>query len=667
MDNVQQQIESLRKELEQHNFSYYVLSQPTISDYEFDMKLRQLQDLEAAHPEFFDPNSPTVRVGNDITKEFKQVAHRYPMLSLGNTYSEADVSDFYERVRKVLNEDFEIVCELKYDGTSISLTYQDGKLVQAVTRGDGEKGDDVTANARTIHAIPLTLQGDYPAEFEIRGEVLMPWSVFENLNKEREEQEEPLFANPRNAASGTLKLLNSKEVFKRKLDSYLYYLLGEDLPADTHFQNLQLARSWGFKISDATKVCKTLQEVFDFINYWDVERKNLPVATDGIVLKVNSIRQQEMLGYTAKSPRWAIAYKFQAERACTRLNEVTYQVGRTGAVTPVANLNPVQLAGTVVKRASLHNADIINGLDLHLGDMVYVEKGGEIIPKIVGVNTDARGADLGPKVEFIKACPECGGELVRGEDEAAHYCPNEDGCPTQRMGKIEHFVCRKAMNINIGSENIDLFYKKGLISSSADLYELKLEDLMHLERWGLKSAQNLIKSIEDSKQVPFERVLFALGIRYVGATVAKKLAQGLESIERIENATYDDLVSVYEIGEIIANSVIRFFKKEENREFVNRLKAYGLKFEMSNDKVEQMGDALQGLSVIISGTFERHSRDELKVLIEQYGGKNVTSISSKTDYLLAGANIGPSKLDKAKKLNIKFLSEEEFEQMIGEK
>jgi len=396
MDNVQQQIESLRKELEQHNFSYYVLSQPTISDYEFDMKLRQLQDLEAAHPEFFDPNSPTVRVGNDNTKEFKQVAHRYPMLSLGNTYSEADVSDFYERVRKVLNEDFEIVCELKYDGTSISLTYQDGKLVQAVTRGDGEKGDDVTTNARTIHAIPLTLQGDYPAEFEIRGEVLMPWSVFENLNKEREEQEELLFANPRNAASGTLKLLNSKEVFKRKLDSYLYYLLGEDLPADTHFQNLQLARSWGFKISDATKVCKTLQEVFDFINYWDVERKNLPVATDGIVLKVNSIRQQEMLGYTAKSPRWAIAYKFQAERACTRLNEVTYQVGRTGAVTPVANLNPVQLAGTVVKRASLHNADIINGLDLHLGDMVYVEKGGEIIPNIVGVNTDARGADLGP-------------------------------------------------------------------------------------------------------------------------------------------------------------------------------------------------------------------------------------------------------------------------------
>ncbi|HOU69362.1 MAG TPA: NAD-dependent DNA ligase LigA [Paludibacteraceae bacterium] len=667
MDNVQQQIESLRKELEQHNFSYYVLSQPTISDYEFDMKLRQLQDLEAAHPEFFDPNSPTVRVGNDNTKEFKQVAHRYPMLSLGNTYSEADVSDFYERVRKVLNEDFEIVCELKYDGTSISLTYQDGKLVQAVTRGDGEKGDDVTTNARTIHAIPLTLQGDYPAEFEIRGEVLMPWSVFENLNKEREEQEELLFANPRNAASGTLKLLNSKEVFKRKLDSYLYYLLGEDLPADTHFQNLQLARSWGFKISDATKVCKTLQEVFDFINYWDVERKNLPVATDGIVLKVNSIRQQEMLGYTAKSPRWAIAYKFQAERACTRLNEVTYQVGRTGAVTPVANLNPVQLAGTVVKRASLHNADIINGLDLHLGDMVYVEKGGEIIPKIVGVNTDARGADLGPKVEFIKACPECGAELVRGEDEAAHYCPNEDGCPTQRMGKIEHFVCRKAMNINIGSENIDLFYKKGLISNSADLYELKLEDLMHLERWGLKSAQNLIKSIEDSKLVPFERVLFALGIRYVGATVAKKLAQGLESIERIENATYDDLVSVDEIGEIIANSVIRFFKKEENREFVNRLKAYGLKFEMSNDKVEQMGDALQGLSVIISGTFERHSRDELKVLIEQYGGKNVTSISSKTDYLLAGANIGPSKLDKAKKLNIKFLSEEEFEQMIGEK
>lgn len=665
MENVRQQIEALRAELNQHNYNYYVLSQPTISDYEFDMKMHELQNLEMAHPELFDPNSPTVRVGSDVTKEFRQVAHRYPMLSLGNTYSEGDVADFYERVRKGLSEDFEIVCELKYDGTSISLTYEDGKLVQAVTRGDGEKGDDVTANVRTIRSIPLSLQGNYPPLFEVRGEILMPWSVFEQLNKEREAQEEALFANPRNAASGTIKLQDSKEVAKRKLDAYLYYLLGEELPNDVHSQNMEAIRSWGFKVSDAMKVCKTLPEIFDFIKYWDVERKKLPVATDGIVLKVNSLRQQQELGFTAKSPRWAIAYKFQAERACTRLNEVTYQVGRTGAVTPVANLEPVLLAGTVVKRASLHNADIINGLDLHVGDMVYVEKGGEIIPKIVGVNTDMRNSSLGEKVEFIKVCPECGTSLVRVEGEAAHYCPNESGCPTLRKGKIEHFVCRKAMNINMGSETVDLLYEKGMLKSSADLYELKHSDLASLERWGDKSASNLVASIADSVKVPFDRVLFALGIRYVGATVAKKLAAAMGSIEKLEQATFDELVAIDEIGDVIANSVLQFFRKEENRELVARLKAYGLQFQNSEEEQEVKGDALAGLSIIISGTFERHSRDELKQLIEQYGGKNVSSISSKTDYLLAGANIGPAKLEKAQKLNVKFLTESEFEQMIG--
>lgn len=665
MENVRQQIEALRAELNQHNYNYYVLSQPTISDYEFDMKMHELQNLEMDHPELFDPNSPTVRVGSDVTKEFRQVAHRYPMLSLGNTYSEGDVADFYERVRKGLSEDFEIVCELKYDGTSISLTYEDGKLVQAVTRGDGEKGDDVTANVRTIRSIPLSLQGNYPPIFEVRGEILMPWSVFEQLNKEREAQEEALFANPRNAASGTIKLQDSKEVAKRKLDAYLYYLLGEELPNDVHSQNMEAIRSWGFKVSDAMKVCKTLPEIFDFIKYWDVERKKLPVATDGIVLKVNSLRQQQELGFTAKSPRWAIAYKFQAERACTRLNEVTYQVGRTGAVTPVANLEPVLLAGTVVKRASLHNADIINGLDLHVGDMVYVEKGGEIIPKIVGVNTDMRNSSLGEKVEFIKVCPECGTPLVRVEGEAAHYCPNESGCPTLRKGKIEHFVCRKAMNINMGSETVDLLYEKGMLKSSADLYELKHSDLASLERWGDKSASNLVTSIADSVKVPFDRVLFALGIRYVGATVAKKLAAAMGSIEKLEQATFDELVAIDEIGDVIANSVLQFFRKEENRELVARLKAYGLQFQNSEEEQEVKGDALAGLSIIISGTFERHSRDELKQLIEQYGGKNVSSISSKTDYLLAGANIGPAKLEKAQKLNVKFLTESEFEQMIG--
>ena len=665
MDELQR-IEALRKELNQHNYNYYVLSAPTISDFEFDQKLRELQDLEKLHPEAFDPNSPTQRVGSDISKEFTQVAHKYLMLSLGNTYSREEVADFYQRVSKGLDgEPFEIVCELKYDGTSISLTYENGRLIRAVTRGDGEKGDDVTANVKTIRSIPLVLQGDsYPESFEIRGEILMPWKVFEKLNEERAEQEEPLFANPRNAASGTLKTQNSKEVANRKLDSYLYYLLGDNLPADTHYDNLNEARKWGFKISDAMKVCHSVDEIFEFINYWDEERKNLPVATDGIVLKVNSIAQQEQLGFTAKSPRWAIAYKFQAERACTRLNSVSYQVGRTGAITPVANLEPVQLSGTIVKRASLHNADIINSLDLYIGDMVYVEKGGEIIPKIVGVDYNQRGIDIGPKVQFITTCPECGATLVREAGEAAHYCPNDANCAPQIKGRIEHFVSRKAMDINLGEENVNLLYQKGMIKNIADLYTLNVNELAGLDRWGETSAKNVMESLERSKAVPFERVLFALGIRYVGATTAKKIANALKNIENIEKATFSDLQAIDEVGERIAQSVLDYFASAENREIVDRLKAAGLQFQIDESTLKSRSNKLAGLSIIISGTFQNHSRDELKELIEQNGGKNVTSISSKTDYLIAGENMGPAKLEKAQKLNVKMISEEEFEQMI---
>ncbi len=665
MDELQR-IEALRKELNQHNYNYYVLSAPTISDFEFDQKLKELQDLEKLHPEAFDPNSPTQRVGSDISKEFTQVAHKYLMLSLGNTYSREEVADFYQRVSKGLNgEPFEIVCELKYDGTSISLTYENGRLIRAVTRGDGEKGDDVTANVKTIRSIPLVLQGDsYPDSFEIRGEILMPWKVFEKLNEERAEQEEPLFANPRNAASGTLKTQNSKEVANRKLDSYLYYLLGDNLPADTHYDNLNEARKWGFKISDAMKVCHSVDEIFEFINYWDVERKNLPVATDGIVLKVNSIAQQEQLGFTAKSPRWAIAYKFQAERACTRLNSVSYQVGRTGAITPVANLEPVQLSGTIVKRASLHNADIINSLDLYIGDMVYVEKGGEIIPKIVGVDYNQRGIDIGPKVQFITTCPECGATLVREAGEAAHYCPNDANCAPQIKGRIEHFVSRKAMDINLGEENVNLLYQKGMIKNIADLYTLNVNELAGLDRWGETSAKNVMESLERSKTVPFERVLFALGIRYVGATTAKKIANALKNIENIEKASFSDLQAIDEVGERIAQSVLDYFASAENREIVNRLKEAGLQFQIDESTLTSRSNKLAGLSIIISGTFQNHSRDELKELIGQNGGKNVTSISSKTDYLIAGENMGPAKLEKAQKLNVKMISEEEFEQMI---
>lgn len=657
-------IETLRRELEQHNYDYYVKSMPTITDFEFDAKLRQLQELEAQYPEFFDPNSPTQRVGSDIANGFEQVAHVYPMLSLGNTYSLGEVQDFYERVRKGLNEDFELVCELKYDGTSISLTYEDGLLVRAVTRGDGEKGDDVTANVKTIRSIPLRLQGDYPASFEIRGEILMPWAVFDELNREREEQEEQLFANPRNAASGTLKLQNSSVVASRKLDAYFYYMLGENLPSDLHSVNLTAAHSWGFKISDATKVCKTLAEVADFINYWDVERKNLPVATDGIVLKVNSLGRQKNLGYTAKSPRWAIAYKFQAEKAVTRLNSVSYQVGRTGAVTPVANLDPVQLSGTTVKRASLHNADIIAALDLHIGDMVFVEKGGEIIPKITAVDKEARFL-IGDKVQFIKNCPECGAALVRFDGEAAHYCPNENACPPQIKGKMEHFVSRKAMNIDgLGAETINLLYQNDLLRNIADIYALQIPDLIRLERLGTKSAYNIQAGCEKSKEIPFERVVFALGIRFVGETIAKKLAFAFKNIETLERATFEELIAVDEIGERIAQSVVAYFVEPQNVETLERLKAFGLQMSLSEEKLQAHGEALAGLSIVISGTFSQHSRDEYKTMIERNGGKNVGSVSAKTSFILAGENMGPEKLKKAEKLGVKLLTETEFLAMI---
>lgn len=661
-----ERIYQLREELHTHNYNYYVMNSPVISDMEFDRMMRELQELEAKYPETYDENSPTMRVGSDISKDFVQVEHKYPMLSLGNTYSEEEVSDFYERVRKSLNEEFEICCEMKFDGTSISLTYENGKLIRAVTRGDGVKGDDVTDNVKTIRTVPLVLKGDnYPQSFEIRGEILMPWDVFEKLNKEREAKEEPLFANPRNAASGTLKQQNSSVVASRKLDAYLYYLLGDNLPHDGHYENLQEARKWGFKISDTTKKVKTLQEVFDFIKYWDTERKNLPVATDGIVLKVNSLRQQKNLGYTAKSPRWAIAYKFQAEKALTKLRKVTYQVGRTGAITPVANLDPVQLSGTVVKRASLHNADIIASLDLHEGDMVYVEKGGEIIPKITGVDTESRIPGSKP-VEFITHCPECGEPLTRFEDEAAHYCTNEDSCPPQIKGKIEHFISRKAMNIEgLGPETVDLFYQEGMINNAADLYELKEQEIAKLERFGEKSAQNIMAGLEASKQVGFERVIFALGIRFVGETVAKKLAKSVKNIDTLISASKEELIAIDEIGEKIAESIIHFFSSEKNRILVERLKAAGLKMEVDAEEVSMASNILQGQSVVISGVFAVHSRDEYKDIIEKHGGKNVGSISKKTSFILAGENMGPSKLEKAKALGIKIMSEEEFLNMIS--
>lgn len=660
-----ERIGQLRQALHQHNYNYYVLNAPEISDFEFDALMHELQELEKRHPECRDENSPTMRVGSDISQDFVQVAHKYPMLSLANTYSESEVADFYNRVRKALNEDFELCCELKYDGTSISLTYRDGKFVQAVTRGDGVKGDDVTNNVKTIQSIPLVLHGnDYPKEFEIRGEILMPWDVFEALNREREEQEEPLFANPRNAASGTLKLQNSATVASRKLDAYLYYLLGDHLPHDGHYENLKEAEKWGFKVSHVARKCRNLQEVYDFISYWDTERKNLPVATDGIVLKVNSMRQQRLLGYTAKTPRWAIAYKFQAERALTRLHSVSFQVGRTGAVTPVANLEPVQLSGTVVKRASLHNADIIKKLDLHIGDMVYVEKGGEIIPKITGVDKSSRLAS-NKEVEFATTCPECGATLVRYEGEAASYCPNESHCPPQIKGKIEHFISRKAMNIdNVGPETVDLFYQLGLIHDAADLYQLTVDDIKGLDRMGEKSAENIINGIQRSKQVPYERVVFALGIRFVGETVAKTVAKAFPSIDELAQASLDALLHTDEIGEKIAESIMRYFADEKNRQLVERLKKAGLQMKAAPKSEDEYTEKLKGQTIVISGVFAKHSREEYKEIIEKNGGKNAGSISSKTSFILAGSNMGPSKLEKARKLGIRIMDEDDFLKLL---
>lgn len=664
MDHIKHQIDTLREELNKHNYDYYVLSAPTISDFEFDKKLKELTDLETQYPEYFDPNSPSQRVGSDINKSFKQVPHKYPMLSLGNTYTEAEITDFYNRVKKGLNDDFEIVCELKYDGTSISLTYIHGQLTQAVTRGDGVQGDDVTANVRTIRSIPLRLHGtDYPAEFEIRGEILMPWSVFDQINKERAEQEEALFANPRNAGSGTLKQQDPKIVASRKLDSYLYYLLGEELPTDGHYENLMKAKEWGFKISDATKKCKTLDEIFAYIHYWDKERKNLPVATDGIVLKVNSLTQQKNLGFTSKFPRWAIAFKFQAEQAVTTLESVSYQVGRTGAVTPVANLRPVKLSGTTVKRASLYNEDYINSLDLHLNDQVYVEKGGEIIPKITGVDVTQRNL-FDTKVEFIKDCPECGTPLVKDEGEAIYYCPNDVSCPPQIKGRIEHFLTRKAMNIAGGTETVEHLYNAGYIRNIADLYTLKWQDVSRLERWAEKSAKNLIDSIHASVSVPYERVLFALGIRYVGETVAKKLALAFPDIDLLQAATIEDLTQVDEIGDRIAQSIVKYFSNPNNLEVINKLRTFGLQFELSESIIAQRTEKLKDLSIVISGTFDKYSRDEYKSMIEQNGGKNSGSISSKTNYVLAGDNMGPAKLEKAKSLGIPIINEDDFLKML---
>ena len=661
---VKEQIEQLRKDLERHNYNYYVLNAPEISDQEFDRMMRELQDLEAAHPEYDDPDSPTRRVGSDLNQEFVQVPHRYPMLSLANTYNKQEVADFYERVRTGLEgEPFEICCEMKYDGLSISLTYEGGRLVRAVTRGDGVQGDDVTENVKTIRCIPLRLRpgAGYPQDFEIRGEILMPWTSFEALNREREEREEPLFANPRNAASGTLKSKNSSVVASRKLDAYLYYLLGDEIPCDGHYENLQAARTWGFKISEAMRKVKTLEEIYDFIDYWDVERKKLPVATDGIVLKVNSQRQQRALGYTAKSPRWAIAYKFQAERARTRLEAVTFQVGRTGAVTPVANMEPVLLAGTVVRRATLHNADVMAQLDLHIGDMVYVEKGGEIIPKIVGVDKEARGPQTGAKVDFITHCPECGAELVRYEGEAAWYCPNDTACPPQIKGRIEHFISRRAMNIDsLGPETVDEYYRRGLIRNVADLYDIRVEQINGDDGAREKSARKIVRSIAASTEVPFERVVFALGIRFVGEIAAKALARHFKSMDALEAATLDELLQINGIGMVIAESVIRYFRDDSNRELVDRLREKGVRMELSPEELSAHSDKLAGQSIVVSGVFSLHSRDEYKAMIEQNGGKNVGSISSKTSFVLAGANMGPAKLEKAGKLGIPILSEEEF-------
>ena len=665
--NETQRIMWLRQQLHEHNYKYYVLNQPDISDFDFDQMMHELQTLEAAHPELADPNSPTQRVGSDLNENFQQVEHKYPMLSLANTYNQQDVREWYDSVRRGLGgDDFEVCCELKYDGLSISLTYVDGRLVRGVTRGDGVHGDDVTQNVKTIRCIPLVLPGTgYPHEFEIRGEILMPWKVFERLNAEREAAEEPLFANPRNAASGTLKSQNSRLVASRQLDSYLYYLLGDQLPSDGHYENLMTAASWGFKISQGMRKVRTLDEIYEYIDYWDTERKALPVATDGIVLKVNSLRQQRQLGYTAKSPRWAIAYKFKAEQALTRLREVTYQVGRTGAVTPVANMDAVQLAGPTVRRATLNNEDFIRNLDLHIGDWVYVEKGGEIIPKIVGVEKSRRepGAQ---SVVFATHCPECGTELVRYDGEAAHYCPNDAACPPQIKGRIEHFIARRAMNIDsLGPETVDEYFRRGLIHNIADLYDIRVEDI---SAGGNKkrSAVKIVKAIADSRQVPFERVVFALGIRFVGETSARLIARHFGNIDALMGASLQELLDVDGVGEVIARSVMSYFHNDVNRSIVERLRGYGLQMSVVKSGDGGSSDLLSGKSIVISGVFQHHSRDEYKALIERNGGKNVSSISGKTSFVLAGESMGPSKLQKAEKLGVPLVDEDTFRKMIGE-
>ena len=656
MNEIERIIE-LRKQLHQHNYNYYVLSAPTISDKEFDMSLKELQELEEKHPEMFDANSPTQRVGSDLNEEFQTVAHIRPMLSLANTYNIEEVKDFYQRVSDALHgQPFQVCAELKYDGLSISLHYHNGELRQAVTRGDGVQGDDVTANVRTIRSIPLVLNSDIidiPEDFEIRGEILMPWSSFERLNKEREQNGEDLFANPRNAASGTLKSKNPKVVSQRGLDAYLYFLLGDDIPNEGHYENMNIARSWGFQVSRDMQLCNTLDELWEYITYWDTHRKELPVATDGIVIKVNSIAQQKALGMTAKSPRWAIAYKFQAEQASTILREVTFQVGRTGVITPVANMDSVQLSGTMVHRATLHNADILASLDLHIGDRVLVEKGGEIIPKIVGKDDNfAHTNGTGSPIQFIQRCPVCGTALIRGEEEASHYCPNDLHCTPQIIGRLEHFVSRKAMNINlVGPELIQQYHRQGLLNDIADFYSITHD-------------KKIADSIAQSTQVPFERVLFALGIRFVGEIAAKTLARKFKSIDNIMSATAEELLEVDGIGKVIAESVINYFASAENRTLIERLKHVGIQFTLSEEALAAQSDTLSGQSIVISGVFTHHSRDEYKRIIEQHGGKNVGSISAKTSFILAGDNMGPAKLEKAGKLGVPIVNEEEFLKMI---
>ncbi len=661
-------IQKLRDELNLHNYNYYVLDNPTISDYEFDIKLKELQDLENMHPEFFDVNSPTQRVGGTITKNFQTVAHTHRMYSLDNSYSKEDLLDWENRIQKVLgNVDLQYTCELKYDGASISITYENGKLVRAVTRGDGFQGDDVTNNIKTIKSIPLQLKGEgYPEKFDIRGEIILPFAGFEKMNQELIEIGETPYSNPRNTASGSLKLQDSSEVAKRPLECLLYFVTGEKLPFESQFEGLESARKWGFKVPKEAKIASSLQEVFDFIDYWDVHRHKLPYETDGVVVKVNLIQHQEELGYTAKSPRWAIAYKFKAEQVATKLNSISYQVGRTGAITPVANLEPVQLAGTIVKRASLHNADQIEKLDIRIGDTVFVEKGGEIIPKIIAVDLSKRPEDS-KITDYITHCPECNSELVRNEGEANHYCPNFYGCPPQIIGRIQHFISRKAMDIEgLGGETVALLYNNHLVQNYADLYELKVEDILPLERMAQKSAENLVNGVKKSTLIPFESVLYALGIRYVGETVAKKLAKHYKNIEALSQATLMDLILVDEIGERIAQSVVEFFEKEENKIIIQRLKQYGVQFEIVEKINLNATNKLEGKIFVVSGVFTQFSREELKTAIEDNGGKVGSSISSKTDYVVAGDNMGPAKLDKANKLNIPIISESDFMVMLTE-